>query len=132
MPTVPLNEKSKDEPSAAVNVDVPVCRAVTRSTCDGPSTSSLPTWVPRPLPGICRSRVVGLPPTTTGDVSMVAWNGTELPAYAIDPVCGMTVAPDTAAATRELGGATYYFCSTHCAATFDADSARYTSAAADK
>jgi Cu+-exporting ATPase len=51
---------------------------------------------------------------------------------AIDPVCGMTVEPDTAAATREVDGATYYFCSTHCAATFDADPSRYTSAAADK
>ena len=48
-------------------------------------------------------------------------------ADAIDPVCGMTVAPDTAAASREVDGATYYFCSTHCAATFDADPDRYTS-----
>jgi Cu+-exporting ATPase len=50
----------------------------------------------------------------------------------IDPVCGMTVTPDSAAASREAGGTTYYFCSTHCAATFDADPDRYTSAAADK
>ena len=48
---------------------------------------------------------------------------------AVDPVCGMTVSPDTAAATRELGGTTYSFCSTHCAATFDADPDRYTSTA---
>jgi Cu+-exporting ATPase len=53
-------------------------------------------------------------------------------ATAVDPVCGMTVAPDTASASREVGGATYYFCSMHCAATFDADPDRYTSAAADK
>jgi Cu+-exporting ATPase len=53
-------------------------------------------------------------------------------ANAIDPVCGMTVAPDTAAAKREVDGATYYFCSSHCAATFDADPDRYTSAPADK
>jgi Cu+-exporting ATPase len=44
----------------------------------------------------------------------------------------MTVTPDSAAASREAGGTTYYFCSTHCAATFDADPDRYTSAAADK
>jgi Cu+-exporting ATPase len=50
----------------------------------------------------------------------------------IDPVCGMTVTPDTAAASREVDGTRYYFCSTHCAATFDADPDRYTSAAADK
>jgi Cu+-exporting ATPase len=45
----------------------------------------------------------------------------------VDPVCGISVNPDTAAATREVGGSTYYFCSTHCAATFDADPDRYTS-----
>jgi Cu+-exporting ATPase len=53
-------------------------------------------------------------------------------ANAVDPVCGMTVAADSAAASREVGRATYYFCSNHCAATFDADPDRYTSAAADK
>jgi Cu+-exporting ATPase len=48
----------------------------------------------------------------------------------IDPVCGMTVNPETAAASREVDGVTYYFRSAHCAATFDADSARYTTASA--
>ena len=42
----------------------------------------------------------------------------------------MTIAPDTAAASREVDDTTYYFCSTHCAATFDADPQRYTPAAA--
>ena len=49
---------------------------------------------------------------------------------AVDPVCGMTVTPDTAAASRKVDDVTYYFCSAQCAATFDADPARYTSAAA--
>jgi P-type Cu+ transporter len=44
----------------------------------------------------------------------------------VDPVCRMTINPETAAASREVEGVTYYFCSTHCAATFDADPARYT------
>jgi Cu+-exporting ATPase len=48
----------------------------------------------------------------------------------VDPVCGMTVNPETAAASREVDGVTYYFCSAHCAATFDADPARYTTASA--
>jgi Cu+-exporting ATPase len=52
-------------------------------------------------------------------------------AGAVDPICGMTVAPENAAATREVDGTTYYFCSQHCAATFDADPNRYTSAVAD-
>jgi Cu+-exporting ATPase len=33
---------------------------------------------------------------------------------ALDPVCGMTVNPDTAAGSFEYQGKTYYFCSTHC------------------
>jgi P-type Cu+ transporter len=40
----------------------------------------------------------------------------------------MTVTPETAAASREADGTTYYFCSTHCAATFDTDPTRYTTA----
>jgi Cu+-exporting ATPase len=46
---------------------------------------------------------------------------------AVDPVCGMTISPATAAASREVAGTTYYFCSAHCANTFDADPDRYTS-----
>jgi Cu+-exporting ATPase len=50
----------------------------------------------------------------------------------VDPVCGMTISPETAAQTREVDGTTYHFCSAHCAASFDADPQRYTSAAAGK
>ena len=32
----------------------------------------------------------------------------------LDPVCGMTVNPDTAAGSFEYQGKTYYFCSAHC------------------
>jgi len=42
-----------------------------------------------------------------------------------DPVCGMKIDPSTAAATREHDGTTFSFCSTGCAATFDADPHRY-------
>jgi P-type Cu+ transporter len=48
----------------------------------------------------------------------------------VDPVCGVTVWPDTAAASREYGGTTYYFCSVECAASFDADPGRYAVTAA--
>jgi YHS domain-containing protein len=37
----------------------------------------------------------------------------------IDPICGMTVAPGSAAAKREHAGKTYYFCSPGCATAFD-------------
>ncbi|NNG18790.1 heavy metal translocating P-type ATPase [Naumannella sp. ID2617S] len=43
----------------------------------------------------------------------------------LDPVCGMTVDPAKAAATREHDGTTFSFCSPGCAATFDADPHRY-------
>jgi Cu+-exporting ATPase len=39
----------------------------------------------------------------------------------VDPVCGMTVEPTSAAASRLHEGNTYYFCSTYCADTFDAN-----------
>ncbi|WP_454852345.1 heavy metal translocating P-type ATPase [Promicromonospora soli] len=51
----------------------------------------------------------------------------------VDPVCGMSVTPDTAAQSREVAGVTYYFCSAHCANQFDADPDRYiTSAPSDR
>ncbi|HEY5879227.1 MAG TPA: heavy metal translocating P-type ATPase [Nakamurella sp.] len=47
----------------------------------------------------------------------------------VDPVCGMTISPEAAAATRSIEDVTYYFCSDHCAATFDNDPDRYTTTA---
>ncbi len=38
-----------------------------------------------------------------------------------DPVCGMMVDPDAAAAKVEYDGDTYYFCCPHCAAKFEAE-----------
>ena len=40
---------------------------------------------------------------------------------AIDPVCGMTVDPKTAAGSFEYQGTTYYFCATHCLHRFQKD-----------
>ena len=45
-----------------------------------------------------------------------------------DPVCGMEINPAQAAAHRNYGGATYYFCSESCGAKFDADPAQYATA----
>ncbi|HEY9776965.1 MAG TPA: heavy metal translocating P-type ATPase [Planktothrix sp.] len=36
----------------------------------------------------------------------------------LDPVCGMTVTAERAAARHEVGGTTYYFCSVHCKSKF--------------
>lgn len=43
----------------------------------------------------------------------------------IDPVCGMTVAPKTAAAKRVWHGRTIYFCNPHCAEVFDSNPSNY-------
>jgi Cu+-exporting ATPase len=44
---------------------------------------------------------------------------------ALDPVCGMTVEPATAAGSVEHGGKTYWFCSQHCAGAFRANPGKY-------
>jgi YHS domain-containing protein/uncharacterized membrane protein YraQ (UPF0718 family) len=44
---------------------------------------------------------------------------TGYPAPVVDPICGMTVDPTSAAAHRKTDGADYWFCSTDCATTFD-------------
>ena len=43
----------------------------------------------------------------------------------IDPVCGMTVDPASAAASHEHVGKTYYFCCEHCLEKFRADPAKF-------
>ena len=43
----------------------------------------------------------------------------------IDPVCGMTVDPNSAAASYEYEGKAYYFCSTHCVKKFQDDPERF-------
>ena len=47
-----------------------------------------------------------------------------------DPVCGMELEPSAAAETREFRGETFYFCSTHCAETFDKEPGVYAGSAA--
>src|SRR5258707_14588761 len=42
-----------------------------------------------------------------------------------DPVCGMTVEPDKAAAKVEHGGQTYYFCAPGCAKRFQQAPEKY-------
>lgn len=44
---------------------------------------------------------------------------------AIDPVCGMTVRPESAAGAHPYQGQTYHFCSTHCLQKFQANPERY-------
>src|SRR5215467_14292968 len=44
---------------------------------------------------------------------------------AIDPVCGMTVNPQTARGSVEYQGKTYYFCNPRCAERFQAEPEKY-------
>lgn len=46
-------------------------------------------------------------------------------AHVVDPVCGMTVDPKTAAAVYEYAGQKYYFCNPGCKEKFKADPAKY-------
>jgi Cu+-exporting ATPase len=47
----------------------------------------------------------------------------------IDPVCGMTVDPEEAAAAWEHEGTTYFFCSVGCFERFKEDPERFLAAA---
>lgn len=47
-----------------------------------------------------------------------------------DPVCGMIIDSDSAAATAQHEGATVFFCSTGCKHQFEGDPERYAAAAA--
>ena len=57
-----------------------------------------------------------------GNNDMAAQDGRNL---AKDPVCGMSVDPATAAATREYEGVTYYFCNPGCAEKFSQNPTNY-------
>ncbi|GAA3716937.1 hypothetical protein GCM10022204_40950 [Microlunatus aurantiacus] len=78
-----------------------------------------PTQPPAPVTPEVRLGAIHDTATAPHDADLEA-------AGTVDPVCGMTISPKTAAATRSIDDVTYYFCSDHCAATFDNDPARYT------
>jgi P-type Cu+ transporter len=61
-----------------------------------------------------------------GDGSHTAQPG----AMVIDPVCGMTIDPETAAGSHEYRGRTYYFCNPTCLERFKADPEGFLSPAA--
>lgn len=47
-------------------------------------------------------------------------------AVVTDPVCGMEINPETAAARSDHNGRTFHFCSEGCRKAFEADPERYT------
>ncbi len=64
-------------------------------------------------------------PTTRRPLPMMQPAPVVTGAAAIDPVCGMTVQPATAAGSHEYQGKTYYFCATSCLTKFRAEPIHY-------
>jgi Cu+-exporting ATPase len=58
---------------------------------------------------------------------VISHNDTDIPSKKIfsDPVCGMDVAPETAAGSYEHNGETYFFCNQYCLEKFRAEPSRY-------
>jgi len=70
----------------------------------------------------CRDRFVADPDRfRAGDTRRINDDEARRPnmSQEIDPVCGMTVEPESAAAKREYAGKTYHFCNPGCAKAFD-------------
>jgi len=57
-------------------------------------------------------------------------NMSQKPEKVTDPICGMSIDPETAAGSAEYEGVTYYFCSNGCEASFKADPSKYAAAEA--
>ncbi len=75
------------------------------------NASRLRRWHPRPIDTKIGRTVE--PVVETGHEDRHAG-----PSLVTDPVCGMQIGPDDAAATLSRGDTTYYFCSPHCHDTF--------------
>jgi P-type Cu+ transporter len=73
-----------------------------------------------------QSRSVSSPkPTTRRPLPLMQPAPAATEAASIDPVCGMTVQPATAAGSYEYQGNTYYFCATSCLTKFRAEPIHY-------
>jgi Cu+-exporting ATPase len=72
------------------------------------NANRLRRWRPAPPPHDTPTAVT--PQVRLGAATQADPHAHEAPADAtsVDPVCGMTIAPDTAAASRDLDGTTYY------------------------
>ncbi|NWF72152.1 MAG: YHS domain-containing protein, partial [Nitrospirae bacterium] len=64
-------------------------------------------------------------PTTRRPLPMMQPAPAVMGQTAVDPVCGMTVQPATAAGSYEYQGKTYYFCAASCLAKFRAEPIYY-------
>jgi len=78
------------------------------------------------VPGIIRERVTGVKAAPMMHDHDAMMRGEERNKTMVkDPVCGMDVDPDSAAASSDYEGQTYYFCSIPCQEEFDAEPEKF-------
>ena len=106
----------------------PVCAMQVR-TSDAPATSAHNGVTVYFCSDRCAERFQADPDRFTRAATLVSpmVSAPEHSSSAIDPVCGMTVEPKSAAATRTHDGVDLWFCGVGCAERFDANPAAFTS-----
>ena len=101
----------------------PVCGMQVR-TADAPASAIVDGVTSYFCADRCRNRFLSV---HGGEVqgTLAVTPSAEPLTVAVDPVCGMSVDPELAAAHRHHDGVTYSFCNPGCAAAFDTDPDRY-------
>ena len=87
--------------------------------------SCLERFKPDPERALQQQPVSPAKPTTRRPLPMMQPAPAPAEAAVIDPVCGMTVQPSTAAGSYEYQGKTYHFCATSCLTKFRNDPIHY-------
>lgn len=110
----------------------PVCAMQVRRS-DAPATATYDSVTYYFCADRCRERFEAKPERFIGEhavsesmdegpVAVLLGRKPGVTTTAIDPICQMTVDPETAAAKRERDGRTHWFCSVGCAEQFDSES----------
>ena len=85
-----------------------------------------PTAIPDAVHPLAGEPVVEVGPTAKDTTESTRQGGSPMStATVVDPVCGMTIDPAGAARSIEYDKTTYFFCSEHCAASFEKDPGIY-------
>ncbi len=122
------------EPERFLNKKVAPAVAISSTPAVAPSVVQVvppgdsPARKPRHSAALAAIKVKGSPPAVPRSMSTAPAPQAALAkaaAQAIDPVCGMSVDPATAAGTHTHEGKAYWFCSTHCLAKFKLDPSAY-------
>ncbi|MGH7425660.1 MAG: YHS domain-containing protein, partial [Candidatus Methylomirabilales bacterium] len=92
------------------------------------NANRLRRFTPGDLPSREKPRAVPMPKVEVAQESERKEKPVATVAVERDPVCGMDVDPEEAAATEEYEGKTYYFCSIACHKKFKAEPEKYVQA----